>query len=80
MACGFFYLLLFSWPIFSRHTVTYWMSTIFHTWCGLSAKIHCQVNQICRFSKAFGSENYRLAQSGEKHLATVFVTSSKFRK
>jgi len=27
--------------------------------------------------KAFGSENYHLALSGEKHLATVFPTSSK---
>jgi len=31
------------------------------------------------FSKAFGSENYRLTLSGEKHLATAFATS-KFRK
>jgi len=28
------------------------------------------------FSKAFGSENYRLAVSRGKHLATVFATSS----
>jgi len=31
------------------------------------------------FSKAFGSENYRFALSGEKHLATAFAPS-KFRK
>jgi len=32
---------------------------------------------ILAFSKAFGSENYRLALNGEKHLATMFATSSK---
>jgi len=49
-------------------------------------------NQICQltfslpnksnlgFSKAFDGENYRLALSGKKHLATVFSASSKFRK
>jgi len=40
----------------------------------------CQISQIWRFSKAFGSENYRLALNGEKRLATVFVTSSTFSK
>jgi len=37
----------------------------------------CQMSHIWHFSKAYGIENYRLALSGEKHLATV-VTSSKF--
>ena len=32
------------------------------------------------FLKAFGSENYRLALSVEKHLATVFAKSSKLGK
>jgi len=41
---------------------------------------HCQISQIWRFSKAFGSENDRLILNSEKHLATVFVTSWKFRK
>jgi len=35
---------------------------------------HCQISQSWRFLKAFGSENYRLALNGEKHLATVFAT------
>jgi len=38
-----------------------------------------QMSQIWRFSRRF-SENYHLALKGEKHLATVFVMSSKFRK
>jgi len=36
---------------------------------------HCQVSQIWRFSKAFGSENYRFALNDEKHLAAVFSAS-----
>ena len=31
-------------------------------------------SNLTRFSKAFCSENYHLALSGEKHLATVFTT------
>ena len=37
-------------------------------------------NQIWRFSKAFGSENYRLALSAKKRVATVFPSLLKFRK
>jgi len=37
-----------------------------------------KLSQIWRFSKAFGSENYCLALSLEKYLATVFLTSSPF--
>jgi len=29
---------------------------------------HYQISQIWRFSKAFGSDNYRLALNGEKHI------------
>jgi len=29
---------------------------------------HCEISQIWHFSKAIGSENYRLALSGEKRL------------
>jgi len=43
-------------------------------------RFHCQISQICRFSKTDGSENYRFILNSEKHLVTVFVTSSKFRK
>jgi len=32
---------------------------------------HRQITQIWRFSEAFGSENYRLALSGEKHFDRV---------
>jgi len=35
------------------------------------------MGQMWHFSKAFGSKNYRLAVSGEKHLATMFATSWK---
>jgi len=38
---------------------------------------YCQVSQIWHFSKVFGSKNYHLALSGEKHLATVFATHRK---
>jgi len=41
---------------------------------------HCQVSQIWRFSKAFGSENYRLALSDENHLATVFLSRGSMLK
>jgi len=37
---------------------------------------HCHKSQIWRFSKAFGSESYRLAVSGVKHLATMFSACS----
>jgi len=40
--------------------------------------IICQINQIWRCSNAFASENYPLALSSEKHLATVFSASSNF--
>jgi len=47
----------------------------------LSTRIfHCQVSQIWRFTNSFSSENYRLALIGKKNLATLFVTSSTFRK
>jgi len=42
--------------------------------------LHCQISEIWRLSKAFGSENYRLALSGVKHSATVFAKLSKFEK
>jgi len=38
---------------------------------------HWHISQIWRFSKAFGTENYRLALSGEKHLAIAFSTYRK---
>jgi len=34
---------------------------------------YCQINQIWRFSNAFGSGNYRLELNGKKHLATVGI-------
>jgi len=36
---------------------------------------HCQISQIWRCSKAFGSKNYRLALNGENHLAAMFAAS-----
>jgi len=46
----------------------------------LTGIFHCQIGHVWRFSKAFGSENYCLALSGEKRLETVFSASSKFRQ
>jgi len=40
---------------------------------------HCQISQILHFSKAFGSENNRMALSGEKHLAAVIEISKIWR-
>jgi len=45
-----------------------------------SENFHRKISQIWHFSMAFGSKNYRLALSGEKHLATLFRTSSKNSK
>jgi len=38
---------------------------------------HCQISQIWRFSKAFGSENDRLAKMVKSIWQPCFATSSK---
>jgi len=51
--------------------------TFFETQCRFAKwHFHFKISQIWHFSKAFGSENHRLALSSEKHMATMFAASS----
>jgi len=45
LSCGFFYL-LFLFPCLIS-SVGDWMSTIRHTWCGLSANLECKSEMCC---------------------------------
>jgi len=58
------------------HAVAYMTVTIIQSvFATRFANLHflLQNKSNMTFSKAFGSENYHLALSGEKHLATMFA-------